>query len=85
VTLTHHDGCFVETGHHACAIRRTEELRADLASMEVERDAAVAVLRQVEWKDGGSTPRCPICRNRRAIRAVHVAGCIIAEAIGGAK
>ena len=38
----HHEGCFVEIGHHACAIRRTEDLRAALASMTTERDAAIA-------------------------------------------
>lgn len=46
---THYDGCYIERGHHNCAITEIESLRAQLA---VEQQA-VGNLLAVIHRDGG--------------------------------
>jgi len=59
-----------------------------------ERDAAVAVLRRIEWSgdtcgggncdsQDGPIPSCPLCREEQPNG--HEVNCVLAAAIGGAK
>jgi hypothetical protein len=46
---THHAECWRQARHHACAVRRVEELEGELAAMRAERDALLRRLTEAQF------------------------------------